>query len=233
MSRKNRYNGFNVPDKITGPRSTRFFNYLYGMIKESAPALLEREDVRKAYNQIVECCFKYDEYIGSYIPSGSNKYFSKYILMSYDCPKINSEDNSNSDINNDIGEDDSDNTDVDTHFVVDDDGLIINNSSIPLLFLLDFNTTKNIILATSIRRDITKNYIPLYELIKRDVIPYMDRKEWEREKKYVLPRLNKKILFYNNRIKNLENNLIIARDLIQLTIQQIKQLDEPIITKFK
>lgn len=234
MPRNNNNNGYNVPNK-SEPRSTRFFNYLYGMIKEAVPALLEREDVRKAYNQIVECCLKYDEYIGSYIPSRSNRYYSKYILMPYDYPKINSEDsdNSHNDTTSDVAKDDSDNIDTDSHFVVDEDLSILDDTSIPIYFLLDFNTTENIILANSIRRDITKNYIPLYELIKRDVIPYMERKEWEQDRKRVLPYLNKKIQSYNNRIKALENDLNIARDLIQLTIQQIKQYDEPIITKFK
>jgi hypothetical protein len=231
MPAKNRCNGFNVPNTIE-QSFMRFFNYLYSMIKEAAPALLERDDVRKAYNQIVECCLKYQGDIGSYIPHKRIKYHNTFILMPYDYPKMSRSDDSN-DMISDVEEDNSDNTEVNDNFVVDEDDSIIDGTSIPLIYLFDFNTTKDVIKAMEIRLDITKNYIPLYELIKRDVIPYMDRKEWEREKKYVLPRLNKKILSYNNRIKNLENDLVIARDLIQLTIQQIKLYDEPIITKFK
>lgn len=222
-------NGFNVLSKNEA-RSIRFFNYLYKMIKEAAPALLERDDVQKAYNKIVECCLKHNRHIVSYIPTVHNKYRNVNIIMPYDYPKISRSDD-NSDKGSDVRDDNSDN--MSDTFVLDEDASVIHDSNIPIYFLFEFDTAEDTKLAMSIRHDITKNYIPLYELIKREVIPYMDRKEWEREKKRVIPYLNKKIETYSNRIRVLENEIVVATDMIQLTIQQIKLYDEPIITKFR
>lgn len=58
MPRKN-YNGFKVPSK-SGPRCTKCIPYMYDMIKEANPLLLENEDVKTAFNSFVECLQKYE-----------------------------------------------------------------------------------------------------------------------------------------------------------------------------
>ena len=68
-----KYNGFKVPAR-TGPSSTRCVNHIYDMIKEAAPTLLERDDVRTAFNNFVECLRKYDTEIESWVPPKYNRY---------------------------------------------------------------------------------------------------------------------------------------------------------------
>jgi hypothetical protein len=46
------------------------------MIKEAQLELLQRDDVRTAYNNLVECLRKYDGLLESYIPSKYSKYNS-------------------------------------------------------------------------------------------------------------------------------------------------------------
>ena len=46
-----KYNGFKVPDKKIP--STRWANHVYDIIKEARLELLQREDVRTAYNNLI------------------------------------------------------------------------------------------------------------------------------------------------------------------------------------
>ena len=69
-----KYNGFKVPDKKIP--STRWANHVYDMIKEARLELLQREDVRTAYNNLIDCLRKYDGLLESYIPSKYSKYNS-------------------------------------------------------------------------------------------------------------------------------------------------------------
>jgi hypothetical protein len=216
--------GFNVPNKYE-PRSTRFFNYLYRMIKEADPSLLEREDVHKAYNELVECCFNYSGQIISRIPPAYSIYGHYNILMPYDHPKINDF------LNNSL--DDSNAKEIPNYFVVDEDKLVINNSCIPIFFSFDLDTADKVKIAMTIRSDITKKYTTLYELIKRDVIPYMNRTQWKRERDIFIPRLNRQIDRCNKDIKEYEEKIAYKQYLIMNIIKQIQLLDEPIITKFR
>lgn len=67
-----KYNGFKVPSRSI--KSTRWSIYLYNIIKEAEPALLESEPVKIAYNNYVDCVMKYDNDITTWIPSKSFKY---------------------------------------------------------------------------------------------------------------------------------------------------------------
>ena len=69
-----KYNGFKVPDKKI--KTTRWAIHVYNMIKEARLDLLQREDVRTAYNNLIDCLRKYDGLLESYIPSKYSKYNS-------------------------------------------------------------------------------------------------------------------------------------------------------------
>ena len=58
----NNTHGFNVP-KIKNNPSSGYFIYLFNMIKESDPLLLNNDIVRNSYNKLVDIYFKYEDNI--------------------------------------------------------------------------------------------------------------------------------------------------------------------------
>ena len=192
-----KYNGFKVPPK-TGPKSTRCVIHIYDMIKEAAPTLLERDDVRTAFNNFVDCLRKYDDTFESWIPPKYNKYIT---------------------------------------------GIkIIENDKYSLLkgltgrFKYDYNSYSkddiNMMLITN-SNDIINAYRPLYELIKRDVIPYMEITEWQIKSKKDINYYHKQMEKMERDIKSHENAIINIRKMICDHAQRALTLQiHPPVTKF-
>jgi di/tripeptidase len=161
--KKEKFSGFTVPGKRD---HTKACIHMYEMIKEANPELLDREDVKKAYNDFVALCKTYDN-LESWIPYKSYKYIQNIKLESESSNEY--------------------------HLFK---GLnfrwlhMYNNWNNPVL-RKEFIDNTNIIL---------NSYTILYELIKRDVVPYMERKEWERTK-------DKNIETYNNQIARYEDDI--------------------------
>ena len=142
-----KYNGFKVPAR-TGPSSTRCVNHIYDMIKEAAPTLLERDDVRTAFNNFVECLRKYDTEIESWVPPKYNRYS--------------------------IG------------IKIDETNKYSNLKGLTCRFKNEYSAYNNPEIKKKLTDDIIiilNAYKPLYELIKRNVVPYMEVKEWELKSK--------------------------------------------------
>ena len=68
-----KYNGFKVNTRM---QSTRCIPHIYEMMKSANPTLLEREDVKKAFNDFVEFLIKYNDSFESTKPTKHNKYTS-------------------------------------------------------------------------------------------------------------------------------------------------------------
>ena len=192
-----KYNGFKVPPK-TGPKSTRCVNHIYDMIKEAAPTLLERDDVRTAFNNFVDCLRKYDDTFESWVPPKYNKYMSgikiiendKYSLLKGLTGRFKTEYGSWEDV-------------------------YLKKK------YLDYS---NIILDA---------YRPLYDLIKRDVVPYMDIKHWELKSKKDIDIYHKYMEKLEIAIKSYEQSINQTRKTICEYAQKCLALQTPPdVTKF-
>jgi hypothetical protein len=159
-----KYNGFKVPPK-SGPRSTRCVNHIYDMIKEADPTLLERDDVRIAFNNFVDCLRKYDTEIESWVPSKYNRYK--------------------------------------TGIMIDENNKYSHLKGLPCRFKNEYSAYNNPDIKKQLTSDINavlNAYKPLYELIKRNVVPYMEVKEWELKSK-------KDIDLYHKYMERLERDI--------------------------
>jgi hypothetical protein len=164
--------GFNVP-KRDCHYCVKGCIYIYKMIKEVNGELLERLDVREAYNNFVECCLKYGDIIYSHIPRKSATYHHKLrpflgyeestktfcLPFGFRIPTLNNQ--------------------------------IVNEE----------NKKKK----EEAEKDILEKYTVLYELIKRDIIPYMELKSWEVICKEETEQCNAQIRVLNEHIKNCED----------------------------
>jgi hypothetical protein len=185
--KKEKFSGFTVPDRRDPMKACI---HMYDMIKEANPELLDREDVKKAYNNFVALCKRYDT-LESWIPSKSYRYVQNIKLES-----------------------DSDNQ----YYVFK--GLnfrwpnMYNNWNNPAIRdeLMDNTDT------------ILNSYIILYDLIKREVVPYMERKEWERTKDKTIESYNNQIARYEDDIKNFENTIKTYKKYITDTRAKICEL---------
>jgi hypothetical protein len=167
-----KYNGFKVPSKGNRHKATPWARFIYDMIQEAKPDLLAREDVKVAYNNLVECLSKYetddtqgegDYGLRSWIPSKHSKYRMGIKPEEY-------------------------------------------GSSRGLPFSYNNNYYKDVLnvaireRTTNIYTDIHNTYKVLYDLIKRDVVPYMEIKEWENTSK-------KTVQNYHSYMERLENEI--------------------------
>ena len=159
-----KYNGFKVPPK-TGPKSTRYINHIYDIIKEAAPTLLERDDVRTAFNNFVDCLRKYDDTLESWVPAKYSKYTTGI--------KINEKDPYS------------------------------YLKGLPCRFKGEYESWRNTDTKKKMMddaNDVLSTYRPLYDLIKRDVVPYMELKQYELTSK-------KEIEHYHRAMEKLENDI--------------------------
>jgi len=184
--------GFNVPSKSNAPTATKWASYVFNMIKEAAPHLLEREDVKTAYNHFVDTLIQNSTNFRTTCPTGYEKYYSTYIKIK------------------------------DYH-------------SIPMYLDYRYNIQGvNESQRMKEKEAIFNSYIPLYELIKRDVIPYMDGKIHEmRKKRYTviyhkrMEKIEKKIGGLQAAIKRLEKQEESERRQLGIYAQKIMDLDAP------
>jgi len=194
-----KYNGFKVPSKFD--RTARWCLHIYTLIKEARQELLQRDDVRTAYNNLVDCLNKYK---GSYTTrriSPYNKYRS-YIRIKPSDPLVL------------------------THIIMccdDDDDECEHDDCVHggwdeevgwWTIKEDYETDEGMIKIMACRADIMNTYGPLYELIKRDVIPYMEIKSYE----LVKIRISK---YYCSRMKMLEGIIKAAEDKIEKTRERM------------
>jgi hypothetical protein len=206
-SRALKNHGFNVPKKDCH-YCVKGCIYIYKMIEEANKELLERLDVREAYNNFVECCLKYGDNLHSHIPSKYATYHHKlrpflgcdestqtYCLpFGFRYPK-----SSNSVINEENKK-------------KEEDG------------------TKNIL----------EKYTVLYDLIKRDLIPYMEQKSWEVTCKEETTNCNSQIQVFNTRIKECEDVISRYQETIskyqgyiaELAQRAIDAQKPPVLTSF-
>ena len=199
-----KYNGFKVPDKkiIT----TRWTIHVYDMIKEAQPELLQRDDVRTAYNNLVECLRKYDGLLASYIPSKYSKY----------------------------------NSGIDFDYVAN--GVAVFNCH-PFRWLPEHDYTnhksneqrdENIKKKIEFIVELEKVYTPLFDLIKRDVIPYMELKQHEINSKYTIQRLHYQMEKVEKSIKMYESRVTdLYKEMGKLSEEVIKSKEPPKLTVFE
>jgi len=200
-SKVDKYKGFKVPKKII--KSTRWTIFIYNMIKEAKPELLLNELVKNAYNNLVDCLIKYEDILETWIPT---KYYTYNILkngiiLKKDCY---------SQITSIPG---------------------ISDNCIPGFWNYPLHADKKQIeiQINANSDDIINTYHILYELIKRDIIPYMELKEHEINSK-------KNIEIYYNNIKKHDNYIKIYEKCIDDTrfsingwLEKISKLQEPIV----
>jgi hypothetical protein len=161
-----KYNGFKVPTRTN--KSTRWAIYIFNMINEAKPDLLLVDNIKNAYNNLVDCLAKYDDTLETWIPSKRHKYGK------------------------------------------DGNGIILKNDyyystlmGIPGKWTYSWvqqnsDPIKEEIKIKSI--DIINTYTVLYELIKRDIVPYMETKQWEITSK-------EQVKYYHTQMEKLERDI--------------------------
>jgi hypothetical protein len=190
-----KYNGFKVPAK--GRAATRWAIHIYDMMKEAKPELLQREDIKNAYNALIECLIEYEGTLISWVPTKYNRYKEgiKPYKSSY------------------------------TYF-----------EGLPLRFNQEYEAYNKPDLKKQFQETsakILQTYTPLYDLIKRNVVPYMELKQHETSSK-------KDIEFYHGQmeklertIKQYESGIVETRKLLCEYAQKCLKLSEPpTLTKF-
>jgi hypothetical protein len=192
-----KYNGFKVPAK-SGPRTTKCVNHIYDMIKEAAPTLLERDDVRTAFNNYVDCLRKYDGAIESWTPSAKYKYSSG--------------------------------------IKIDENNKFSPLKGLPCRFSYTYNTGEYEMLKDKVSDSATiilNAYRPLYDLIKRDVVPYMEIKHWEIRSKKDIENYHKIIEKEERNIKTFEEAIENTRKVIcEYATKALALQTPPTVTKF-
>jgi hypothetical protein len=154
-----KYNGFKMPKGIP---SIKWTKAIYTIIEEAKPELLKNEEVKKAFNNLVECLIKHDNiFIVSPINSKSKYNCEKYIKLSKDWK---------------------------------------GRIALPGYFESRTDGGKRIEYNEE-RKEIADTYNILYELIKRDIVNYMEIKFHEQNKIKDTEYYNKIIELYHNNIK--------------------------------
>lgn len=190
-----KYNGFKVPSK--GNQSTRWCLHIYSMMNEANPELRQREDIKNAYNALIECLLEYEGELTSWVPAKYSRYttgikLSKSSYGYFDC--------------------------------------------LPLRFNNEYDAYHNADIKKrfqEVSAKVLQTYTPLYDLIKRDVVPYMELKHHETASK-------KDIEYYHNQmeklertIKQYETGIVDTRKLLCEYAQKCLKLSEPpVLTKF-
>jgi archaellum component FlaC len=196
-----KYNGFKVPPRIgRASGSVCWCNHVYHMIEEAKPELLQREDVRNAYNAVIDCCRKYDGTLDSWCPSKNYKYREGIKLL----PPAESKYN---------------------YF-----------RGLPCRFTYEYDAWNNTELKTRLSTetaDIVASYSTLYDLIKRDVVPYMETKQHEINSKKQIEHYHNQMERYEKDIKDWEAAIESTRKTIAECAQKCMKLQAgPVLTKF-
>lgn len=197
-----KYNGFKVPPKSRG--STKWAFYIYDMIKEAKPELLENIAVRDAYNNLIVCLIKYEDKLETWIPSRYQKYSTGIKLKNDSYTQLN---------------------------------------GIPGRWKYSWTEQNDPIIKPKMKadsEDIITNYTILYDLIKRDVVPYMEIKEHEiKSKKDIeqyhryMENIERDIKTFENHIKTYEKHIENSRkSLAEYATKCVALQNPPKLTKF-
>ena len=179
--KKDKFNYFNVPLIRNGPSYSKSVRHIYDMIQEASPQLLVREDVRKAFNDFVGFLANYDNILVSWSNGRTYKYASGVKITDNSQTSLR-ELNCRLDYN---VFDEKDYKEIEDRWV-EFDNVKINSPK-----------AKKIMIDS---KDIIKSYTPLYDLIKREVVPYMELKNWDISRKI-------KIAHYHDMIEKNENDI--------------------------
>lgn len=153
-----KFNGFKVPARSSARhKSTPWAYHVYDIIKEAKPALLEREDVKVAYNNFVECLLKYEETDPNYRDYGLTSWVPsknyRYTMGIKPDGKVSSY------------------------------GSYITDLPFRVSYIqygVDRGRDETIREKTrKAYEDVINVYTILYDLIKRDVVPFIEIKAWE------------------------------------------------------
>jgi hypothetical protein len=173
-------NGFKVPSKSGRKyQSTPWGYHLYHMIKEAKPELLEQDEVRLAYNNVIDCLLKYDGKYESWCPDRYNKYRIGIKPMHNDY------------------------LDTDTVY-----GRFINERDSykdPKLKQQIKEWTKDILNTYIVLYDLIKRYVVPYQEMKQYDI---DRLQWMNACKYNIEKLESKILRWEDCIKEAQDRIL-------------------------
>jgi hypothetical protein len=184
-------------------KSTKWTIYLYEMIKEAKPELLSVDLVKDAYNNLVECLIKYENTFESWLPP---KYY-KYTKTGNGVILKNELYNNNS-------------------------GLM----GIPGRWTYTWEQQRDPLIIETMKKggkDITDTYTVLYELIKRDIVPYMETKQHEVTSKKDIESYHNYMEKLERDIKTYEAAIVAARKtLCEYAEKALKLQQPPVLTKF-
>jgi hypothetical protein len=187
-----KYNGFKVPLKSN--RSLRWCNHIYTLIKETR--LDQRDDVRTAFNNLVDCINKYGRSYTSLRTSPHMKYYAHIRINPSNHLFL-------------------------THVIHYNDETWDTEPG--WLNIQGYKTHDAILKIQACHTDIITTYGVLYELIKRDVIPYMEMKTYEQT-------IERKSKYYRSKMKMLENTIKSAENKIERTrermVEYVRQYEE-------
>jgi hypothetical protein len=169
------------------------------MIKEARLELLQRDDVRTAYNNLVECLRKYDGFLESFIPTKYQKYNSGIDIMKT--------------------------------------GVMFNYNTFRWISENDYaNPQRKTLLEKKAEFiiEFKQIYTPLFDLIKRDVINYMELKKHEIDNKYIIERNHYIMGKIERTIKAFESRIAECyKELGKLSEEVIKCKQPPPLTVFE
>jgi len=168
----------------TGPKQTKCVVHIYNMIKEANPLLLDNPDVKNAFNDFVSCLLKYDA-----LESHTSKYYKSLNGL-----------NSTNGIR------------LIEHTTKN---CFENLKRLNCKFNYAYTYTDE--LKTKIFEesfDVINWYIPLYDLIKRDVVQHMELAHWKVKSK-------KDIEYYHKLIEKEEVNIRTYQGLINTSRQSM------------
>ena len=182
--KKVKNNGFNVPPKSNDTNPNKWAIYIFNTIKEAAPTLLERDDVRTAYNNLVEILNNAGTHFRTSMTMRQRQYNVSYIK-------------------------------------------ITQEMELPLYrnYLYRngvYDETAGAEERRKMNQDILNSYTVLYELIKRDVVPFIEIKEHEYNQKTNTVYFRKCMERVDGSIRDCEN---IIRKYEQNIAQTNKQIE--------
>lgn len=190
--------GFKVPPKNGRNKSIRWCYHVYHMIEEAAPTLLKDENVKNAYNNVIDCCMKYEGRLDTWIPAKYHKY---------------------------------------SHGIKPETSTTYGYfKGMTLRFNNEYDAYHNANLKQefkTISEEILKTYNVLYDLIKRNVVNYMEIKAHEEKGK-------KDIEYYHRAMEKLERDIKAYEQAIETARRSISDYAKrcvalqgaPVLTKF-
>jgi len=210
--KKDKFNNFTIPPRNTTSYS-KSVKHIYDMINEAAPQLLGRDDVRNAFNTYVEFLKKYNDILVSWSNGVKYKYGSGVKITDENCVNW---------LNCRIAYSSDKWTPA---FIKDVEARWLQYTNDKPKYTNDkpiFNVQAKIVIMDS--HDIINAYKPLYDLIKRDVVPYMEIKDWEIKSKRSIEYLHSLIEKDEQIIKNIEESIKKYRKNMSDNAQKVLEL---------